>query len=86
MALITVGPGGMQSVTRSGLMTLPFLGLGTRNVTGTVSAPIDVALTSVAGIGLLDTINVQNANVTLNGVASVGVLNANAYNTATEAV
>jgi hypothetical protein len=76
MALIIVGLGNTQTINQSESDSVTFLGLGTLNVTGPGSTPIDVTLTSVLGVGLLDTVNVQNANVTLGGIASVGALNA----------
>ncbi len=76
MALITVGLGGTQTVTTSGDDTVSFMGLGTLNVTGTPAAPIAVTISQLAGVGLLDTINISNATVTLGGVAGVSALTA----------
>lgn len=74
MALITVGLGQTQTINQSDTDTVAFLGLGTLNIAGTPGAPIDVILSQVAGVGVLNTINLTNANVTLGGVAGVNAL------------
>lgn len=74
MALVTVGLGGTHLINQDETDAITFLGLGTLDIAGTAVAPIDVTLSQVAGIGLLDTITVTNANVMLNGVAGVSAL------------
>ena len=77
MPTITVGVGETQTINTSETDTVTFLGLGTLNVSGTTSAPITVNLTQLAGVtGLLDTINITNAAVTLSGLAGVSALTA----------
>ena len=74
MPLVTVGLGGTQTITSSETDIVSFLGIGTLNVTGTAAAPIDVTLGQIAGVGALDTINISNATVTVNGLAGVSAL------------
>ncbi|RYF06044.1 MAG: hypothetical protein EOO40_09600, partial [Deltaproteobacteria bacterium] len=74
MALITIGVLGTQSITQSETDSISFLGVGTLNIVGTPTAPIAVTISQLAGVGLLDTINIQDATVTLGGLAGVSAL------------
>ena len=74
MSNVVVGLGGTQDITTSGTDAATFLGAGTLNITGTPANPIDVILASVAGVGVLDVINLTDANVTLGGNAGVSAL------------
>ena len=51
-----------------------FLGAGTLNIAGTPTNPITVTLSTLAGAGALDTVNISDANTTLNGAAGVSAL------------
>ena len=74
MSTVSVGIGGNGSISQSGTDSVSFLGLGTLNIAGTAQLPITVVLSSVGGVGALDTINITNADVTLNGVAGTSAL------------
>lgn len=74
MTTVNVGAGGVRTINQSETDDVAFAGLGTLNVSGTPTSPINVTLSSVAGAGALDTINITDANVTLSGPASVNAL------------
>lgn len=74
MAVITIGVGGTETISQDETDSVTFLGLGTLNVTGTPDTPINVSLSQVGGTGILDTINIADANVTLNGAAGTSAL------------
>ena len=74
MSVINVGLLQTQTINQSGTDSVDFAGVGTLDVMGVPGIPITVDLSQVAGVGLLDTINVSNALVTLGGVAGVSAL------------
>lgn len=74
MALYNVGTGGTQTINQSGTDSVSFQGTGTLNIAGTPAAPIDVTLSQLGGIGLLDTINITDANVAVDGGVGLNAL------------
>ena len=74
MSVISVGILQTQTINQSGTDSINFVGAGTLDVTGIAGTPITVDLSQVAGAGVLDTINISNAVVTLGGVAGVSAL------------
>ncbi len=74
MTVINVSAGGTRTVNQSGTDDVSFTGAGTLDITGMPASPIDVTLSSVGGVGLLDTINITDANVLLAGVAGLSAL------------
>ncbi len=74
MALVDVGLGGTQTIDQSGTDSVAFQGIGTLNIAGSPANPIDVILSQVGGVGLLDTVDITDANVLLDGVAGVSAL------------
>ena len=74
MALINVGVLGTGSINQSGSDSVNFVGVGTLDIAGPPGPPITVDLTQIAGVGVLDTINITNATVTVGGVANVSAL------------
>ena len=74
MPVVNVPILGTRSITNSETDTVTFTGAGTLDISGTQQNPITVTLSSVAGVGLLDTINITYADVTLEGPAGVGAI------------
>ena len=74
MSVVTVNPGTTSTISTSSSDSVVFAGIGTLNVTGTAQNPITVVLSSVAGVGALDTIHLSYADVSLGGGAGVSAL------------
>lgn len=74
MATTNVGVGGTQTINQSGTDDVFFAGAGTLDIAGTPTNPINVTLSQVTGVGVLDTINITDANVTLAGDAGATAL------------
>ena len=74
MSIVTVSALFPANINSSGSDSVSFSGLGTLNIAGTPQNPITVTLSQVGGIGLLDTINISYADVTLEGVAGISAL------------
>jgi hypothetical protein len=69
---INVGLFGTATIDQSGDYAVNFLGVGTLNITG---AGVVANLSSIAGVGLADSINVENgARAILGGIAGVNAL------------
>ena len=74
MSIVTVNALSPSNINSSGSDSVSFVGVGTLNIAGTPQNPISVTLSQVGGVGLLDTINISYADVTLSGVAGVSAL------------
>ena len=74
MTNVVVGFGGSQTISSSGTYDAEFLGAGTLTIAGTPGDKIDVTLATLAEAGLLDTVNISDANTTLDGLAGLSAL------------